>query len=817
MIFSRTKSFPLSHLLLLLVDLGVLLIIGFAIFFRASFPDPGVEIENRTGVILDLDALGFFSDVGFLPGDRLLIVQGTPWRQAVSVFDGAKAGGVTWWTLERGGKTITIKSVVPLLSWPQRLKNIMPLLVALFYWGIATLLWLYNPKHRTIRHFFLLSQLVALILAGGSLGTYTLRWGGYLYYVALIAVIPVTIHFFATFPQQHTSQWVRRLIYLAYGAALLFLLRFLFMWRGISFFFSGEVWNILQLIYLFIALFFAVALLFFRWSKAPPLARQRQRLIVAGMLASLLPFILFYLLPLLLRQTPIISPSWLFISLIFLPLSVAYALRSGEAGAIDWFLNRTLVHILLFGLMAGLFAGLFWLLNAIFPRTREASLLLATVLAVSLAMLFSPLHHILQHWVDQIFYRGWYDYQLVVERTGKQLASVEGPQELAQALLENVTATMKLRCACFLLPMSDDDKNGQIFIHALGECPLQAFQSRQFSLAGPFYQTLQAAEHIITSDVLRQRTPVSRLSAPEKALLHCPHARMWIPTRLPSESSASDLTAALVVGPNQSGDAFSEEDRRILATLARQTALVIRNLKLLVQLQRREKELAQLYKNLTFVREEERKRIARELHDDIIQNIHVIYRSIRDRHVLHPELAESSLDQSAQRLKQTMNDVRRICNDLRPATLDVLGLSDAIRSQCERFRERTGISVSFFVQGDEETPLSEETENMLFRIFQEALWNVEKHAHARHVDVQLHLPPTEASNANSHIRLTIQDDGRGMESLPRFDALLERRSYGLLNMHERAAMIGGRMQMTSGPHQGVRIEVTAPVSPPEFD
>ncbi|HEY79946.1 MAG TPA: hypothetical protein G4O05_02545, partial [Caldilineae bacterium] len=115
------------------------------------------------------------------------------------------------------------------------------------------------------------------------------------------------------------------------------------------------------------------------------------------------------------------------------------------------------------------------------------------------------------------------------------------------------------------------------------------------------------------------------------------------------------------------------------------------------------------------------------------------------------------------------------------------------------------------------TPLSEETENMLFRILQEALWNVEKHAHARHVDVQLHLPSTETPNSDNAIRLIIQDDGRGMESLPRFDALLEKQSYGLLNMYERAAMIGGRMQMTSALHQGVRIEVTAPPSLPAFD
>jgi signal transduction histidine kinase len=790
-------------------------VIGYAIFFRVNFPDPGVQIATNTGIIQNLETNGFLEQAGFQTGDQMVSVAGRAWRDVSNVYGNAHAQETITWELVREKQLTHITTNLPALSWSQRLRNSIPLLVALFYWGIATVLWLYNPQHKTIRHFFLLSQLVALILAGGGLETFSVRFGGYLYFVALIAVIPVTIHFFATFPKRYESRLIRRLIFASYGIALLFIARFILQLFQHASPRLGNVWRLMLQGYFFVSLLFAVMLFFYRWFKTPPQVRQRQRLIVAGMLASLLPFLFFYLLPNLLNSTLLISQNWLFLSLIFLPLAVAYALHSGEVGTIDWFLNRTLVHVLLFGLMAGLYAGLFWLLNTFFPKTREASLLVATILAVSLAVLFSPLHRILQYWVDQIFYRGWYDYRSVVEQTGQQLVHAERPQELAQVLLENVTTTMKLRCACFVLPQSDTNESGSLFIHAPKGCPLQNFETLQISISPPFYQALQTPTTILETATLRQRIPVSQLSEMEKTLVQCPHAQLWIPSRLPDESPAPEAPAELIIGPKQSNEAFSEEDRTILTTLARQTALVIKNLRLLIQLQQREKELMHLYKNLTFVRENERKRIARELHDDIIQNIHVIYRSIKDRHVLHPEQAEASLEKSAQRLKQTMNDVRRICNDLRPATLEVLGLTDAIRSQCDRFNERSNTTINFYVEGDSEILLPEQTENMLFRIFQEALWNAEKHAHANQIDVRLTFPEKNQGQSNATVQLIVQDDGQGMKALPRFDDLLERRSYGLLNMQERAAMVGGALQFWSQWGKGVRIEVTVPTTLPE--
>ncbi len=812
---SPLKSLHARHISFLAVDLAVLLVIGYAFFFRATFPDPGVTIQPQTGIIQDVAPHGFFERVGARVDDQLLLVNDKPWNKATSIYDGARVGKTSTWTLKRGRDVITLTALLQPLPLKQRVQNIIPLLVALIYWGIATILWLLNPAHKTIRQFFILSQLVALVLISGSLDAATIRWGRALYRLSILSVIPVTFHFFVTFLQQHDRPFVQHLIRIIYGISLVLIVQFIFSWFGLPILWSNEVGKFLRAIFLVSVMLLAVVLFSSHWYNSPPLIRQRRRLIIAGMLASILPLLLFYYLPASLGKSQIIPTEWLFFSLIFLPLAVAYALQSGELGTIDWFLNRTLVHILLFGLMAGLYAGLFWLLTAIFPQSQDFFPLLATLLAVVLAILFAPLHRFFQYWVDQLFYRGWYDYQSVVEQTGRELAAVEHPQELAQVLLENVTTAMKLHCACIVLPFSTTGSGGRIFTHGPEDCPMRAFSNPSISLDSPFHLTLKNLESPIETIHLRRRAPISLVDKTEEALLSCPYAYLWLPTTLADDADSGEQTTTLIVGPKYGHETFSEEDKTILDALARQTALVVRNLRLLIQLQRREEELVHLYKNLTYAREEERKRIARDLHDNIIQNIHVIYRSITDRHVLSPEMAEASLDESAQWLKQTMNDVRRICNDLRPAALDVLGLADALRSHADLIASKSDLDIDVFIKGDDTITLPPETENMLFRIAQEALWNIEKHADAQHVTIILEFPENAPPPANAMLHMAIQDDGKGFDAIPGFDELLARKAYGLLNMHERAAMIGGRLQIRSKTGQGAVIEVTAPVVSPD--
>ncbi|RME37325.1 MAG: hypothetical protein D6794_07200 [Deltaproteobacteria bacterium] len=702
----------------------------------------------------------------------------------------------------RDGNTLTITDNLPRPSWGQRAGNVFPPLVALAYWGISFILWLFSPRNPATRRFFTLGQLAALLLAAGSLDTYGVFWGAPLYQAAFILITPAALHFFATFPQQKISAHLQKTLWGAYLLAAI-----LTVW-GTAAYLNPQIPKVRFVsIFFLVGVLLSIALFYWHFTQAPPATRQRQRLIVTGMIASIAPLLLLYIIPSLMGYRPLIGHNLAFGFLALFPVFVIYAVRQGELGNIDGLLNRTLVRLLLVSLLAAVYGILFSWFDRQLARSDISLPLVATLLAILMSLSFNPLQRLLQAWVDRLLYHGWYDYRRVVGQTGDELADTEDPQELAHTLLTSVTTTMKLRCACFLFYDSDTPSDNPIFLRAPQGCPLTAFSRPRLPGDTPFYETLSRLNAPERTAALQRAIPISMRSPVESALLGCPHTRIWIPVQ--ASAGASRTTAMLIVGPKPGDDPFDPEDIAIFQTLARQTALVIRNIGLLARLRRREREVVHLYKDLTYAREAERKRIARELHDNIIQNIHIIYRSIKDRRVLPPEQAEAHLDESAQWLQNTMNDIRRMCNDLHPAVLDVLGLADAIRSHVDRFQQRTGIPAYLAISGDEDIPLPEQTEIMLFRICQEALWNAEKHAQATQVSVHLKYPQDDTQT----VTLRVQDDGKGFDVAGALAAGIQHNTYGLLNMQERAAMVGGNLHITSTPGRGTAIEAVVPCRP----
>jgi signal transduction histidine kinase len=147
--------------------------------------------------------------------------------------------------------------------------------------------------------------------------------------------------------------------------------------------------------------------------------------------------------------------------------------------------------------------------------------------------------------------------------------------------------------------------------------------------------------------------------------------------------------------------------------------------------------------------------------------------------------------------------VRRISAELRPGVLDDLGLSAAIEWQAREFQKRSGVACVARLP-EEDPPLSREQATALFRIFQESLTNVARHAQASTVWVHL------AEEAGGRVTLEIEDDGVGLSPA----TLAERRTLGLLGMRERAAAFGGEVEVTGSPGRGVAVLVRMPVGAP---
>ena len=148
---------------------------------------------------------------------------------------------------------------------------------------------------------------------------------------------------------------------------------------------------------------------------------------------------------------------------------------------------------------------------------------------------------------------------------------------------------------------------------------------------------------------------------------------------------------------------------------------------------------------------------------------------------------------------QTIEHVRRIVSELRPSLLDEMGLPAALDWHVTQFQERTGIR-STFESGIDDLKLTPDTAAALFRVVQEALTNVVRHARARQVRVSL-------KSGAGVLRIAITDDGRGLDR----HQINDRKSFGIVGMRERVHRIGGEFNIFSGPGRGTRLEIAAPL------
>ncbi len=211
---------------------------------------------------------------------------------------------------------------------------------------------------------------------------------------------------------------------------------------------------------------------------------------------------------------------------------------------------------------------------------------------------------------------------------------------------------------------------------------------------------------------------------------------------------------------------------------------------------------------LTQFQEDERRRIARDLHDETIQNLLVLTRRLELLGAGEDDPDRRSQLGEVQALITTViQGVRRISQNLRPPMLDDLGFVPALRTLVRQARQGTdSLPEAALVVTGRVRPLDPDHELALYRIAQEALTNVRKHARATAVQVQLTFEPAE-------VRLEIRDDGRGFEVPETFTDLSNRGHFGLMGIRERAWTAGGTFALQSTPGRGTRLLVTLPDAP----
>jgi len=204
--------------------------------------------------------------------------------------------------------------------------------------------------------------------------------------------------------------------------------------------------------------------------------------------------------------------------------------------------------------------------------------------------------------------------------------------------------------------------------------------------------------------------------------------------------------------------------------------------------------------------EEERKRIARELHDDIAQSILLLSRQldilISDSDSKIPKAKIADLERIENIANDAYKSLQRYARDLRPSILDQMGLVAALNWLTEELGKELGIKT--FVKSDKLPQLPSEVELTMFRIAQETLNNIRKHAQASSVNITVQL-------ISNNLKMSITDNGKGFSTSRLTGDLAKEGKLGVLGMEERARLIGGSLQIKSSPSKGTTVIARAPI------
>ncbi len=350
------------------------------------------------------------------------------------------------------------------------------------------------------------------------------------------------------------------------------------------------------------------------------------------------------------------------------------------------------------------------------------------------AVLFQPLREHLQRGVNRLLYGQRDEPYAVLSQLGQRLGSSLAPEAVLPTIVQTVADALKLPYVAIALKQDDS-------------------------------LSIAAAAGAVRGEPL------------------------YLPLAYQGES-----VGALVLSPRVAGETLSPADRRLLEDLAHQAGVAVHAVRLTADLQRSRERLV-------VGREEERRRLRRDLHDGLgprLASLTLRLEAARERQALD-KAAEAPLEDLAERVREAVGDIRRLVYGLRPPALDELGLLNALQEAATQYAYQGNGDLGITVTASEPLPsLPAAVEVAAYRIVQEALTNVARHADARRCLVHLELDASARL-----LRIRIQDDGRGL-------ATDRHAGVGLGSMRERAEELGGTFRIEPVPTGGTQVRAELP-------
>ncbi len=498
--------------------------------------------------------------------------------------------------------------------------------------------------------------------------------------------------------------------------------------------------------------------------------RQQTKWVVFGFALAILLFIftqlIFFLLPPNLNNSPVVNyllgGGSVYLSFMLIPIFIGIAILRAQLFDIDLIIKRTLVYGILTACVVGIYVLVVGYLGALF---HTGSNLVISLLATGLvAVLFQPLRGLLQRAVNRLLYGQRDEPYRVISRLGQRLEATVAPDAALSVIVETVAQALKLPYAAISLK-SIAATNSVL----ASEAEMQGSalkQDEEFAIAASY--------------VAKKGGATAR-----NALLPRPDTLLHLPLLYQSEQ-----VGELLLATRARGESFTPADRRLLNDLARQVGVAVHAVRLTADVQ-------QSRERLVTAREEERRRLRRDLHDGLgpaLASITLKLDAARNLLTRDPPAADALLIDLKKQTQASLTDIRRLVYELRPPTLDELGLVQALREQAEQYLP-DGLRITLDVP-EPLPPLPAAVEVAAYRIVQEAMTNVARHAQAHTCTIRFAL--------DQGLDVEVCDDGRGIPAG-------QRAGVGLTSIRERAAELAGRCEIETMPIGGTRLHVRLPL------
>ncbi len=478
---------------------------------------------------------------------------------------------------------------------------------------------------------------------------------------------------------------------------------------------------------------------------ASPLQRLQIKWFAFGFAMTLAFSIVWSLLPLVISPLnrpdswyQLSGPAALVLSYVPIPLGIGIALLRYRLWDIDIIINRTLVYTLLTVSTLGLYVLVVFGASSLLRAQNDLFFsLLATAL---IAVLFQPLRQWLQHGVNRLMFGDRNEPYRVLSRLGQRLQETVPADTVLPTIVETVAQALKLPHVAIVW------KREQIPPGAESSLLVAAFGTSRGSAAD---------------------------------------------TRVPLVHQGKHL-GELVLSPRQRGEELTPADLRLVRDLAPQIGMALHSALLLADLQQLTVDLQRSREHLVTAREEERRRLRRDLHDGLgpqLSSQTFTLSAIKKLLRQDPDTAEHLLIDATTHAQEAIADIRRLVYALRPPALDDLGLLAALQEQMAQY-QASGIVLTLDAP-EALPPLPAAIEIACYRIVQEALTNIVRHAHATQATVHLHV--------QDDLVVEVRDNGQG---LPPGGV---RGGVGFSSMHERAEELGGTCLIVTIPKGGTQV------------